>query len=225
MKIKWSSVKQALQILATIITTVLGTIAVQSCAPHWFWFRNPLDSQIRKSMIIIHKPRDDRLSAWMRRLSYHLHLSKWLVEALLKLSMYLKSLSIISREKGFDMTSQPFSTYNHNVLPPTSDILHRLLPHCGQNKYEQNCQMAPNNILHLPSASRCHSLIRWSVAHFVFYFNCTYLFTLILATPFWSNTTSICGSSFKNFSHRGAPMLLINDSASRYILVPPTAGI
>lgn len=53
----------------------------------------------------------------------------------------------------------------------------------------------------------------------------TYLFTLILARPFSSNTTSICGSSFMNFSHRGAPMLLISDSASRYILVPPTAGI
>ena len=36
MKFKWSTVKQILQILATIITTVLGTIAVQSCAPHWF---------------------------------------------------------------------------------------------------------------------------------------------------------------------------------------------
>ena len=33
---KWSTVKQILQIVATIITTVLGTIAVQSCAPQWF---------------------------------------------------------------------------------------------------------------------------------------------------------------------------------------------
>ena len=31
MKIRWSTVKQVLQIIATIITTVLGTIAVQSC--------------------------------------------------------------------------------------------------------------------------------------------------------------------------------------------------
>lgn len=29
---KWSTVKQILQIVATIITTVLGTIAVQSCS-------------------------------------------------------------------------------------------------------------------------------------------------------------------------------------------------
>ena len=28
--------KKVLQIIGTIITTVLGTIAVQSCAPHWF---------------------------------------------------------------------------------------------------------------------------------------------------------------------------------------------
>ena len=33
---KWSKIKQILQIVATIITTVLGTIAVQSCAPQWF---------------------------------------------------------------------------------------------------------------------------------------------------------------------------------------------
>ena len=36
MKLKWSTIKQVLQIVATIITTVLGTIAVQSCAPYWF---------------------------------------------------------------------------------------------------------------------------------------------------------------------------------------------
>ena len=36
MKLKWSTIKQVLQIVATIITTVLGTIAVQSCVPHWF---------------------------------------------------------------------------------------------------------------------------------------------------------------------------------------------
>jgi hypothetical protein len=33
---KWSTFKKVLQIIGTIITTVLGTIAVQSCAPHWF---------------------------------------------------------------------------------------------------------------------------------------------------------------------------------------------
>ena len=31
MNIRWLTVKQVLQIIATIITTVLGTIAVQSC--------------------------------------------------------------------------------------------------------------------------------------------------------------------------------------------------
>jgi hypothetical protein len=31
MKLKWSTIKQVLQIIATIITTVLGTLAVQSC--------------------------------------------------------------------------------------------------------------------------------------------------------------------------------------------------
>ena len=36
MKLKWSTVKQVLQIVATIITTVLGTIAVQSCKSQLF---------------------------------------------------------------------------------------------------------------------------------------------------------------------------------------------
>lgn len=36
MKLKWSTIKQILQIIATIITTIAGTIAVQSCTPHWF---------------------------------------------------------------------------------------------------------------------------------------------------------------------------------------------
>ena len=31
MKLKWSTVKLVLQIAATIVTTVFGTIAVQSC--------------------------------------------------------------------------------------------------------------------------------------------------------------------------------------------------
>jgi hypothetical protein len=36
MKLSNSTWKQLLQILATIITTIAGTLAVQSCAPHWF---------------------------------------------------------------------------------------------------------------------------------------------------------------------------------------------
>ena len=36
MKIKYSTVKQILQIIATIITTIAGTLCVQSCAPHLF---------------------------------------------------------------------------------------------------------------------------------------------------------------------------------------------
>jgi hypothetical protein len=32
MTIKWSTVRKILQILATIITTVVGTVAVQGCA-------------------------------------------------------------------------------------------------------------------------------------------------------------------------------------------------
>ena len=31
MNIKWNTVKQVLQIIATIITTIIGTLAVQSC--------------------------------------------------------------------------------------------------------------------------------------------------------------------------------------------------
>ena len=30
-KIKWTTVKKVLQVIATIISTVVGTIAVQSC--------------------------------------------------------------------------------------------------------------------------------------------------------------------------------------------------
>ena len=37
MKIKWTTIKQVLQIIATIITTVLGTVAIQSCMPtQWY---------------------------------------------------------------------------------------------------------------------------------------------------------------------------------------------
>ncbi|MBR5989789.1 MAG: smalltalk protein [Prevotella sp.] len=31
MRLKWNTIKQVLQVIATIITTILGTIAVQSC--------------------------------------------------------------------------------------------------------------------------------------------------------------------------------------------------
>jgi hypothetical protein len=31
-KIKWSTVKKVLQVLVTIISTVVGTVAVQACA-------------------------------------------------------------------------------------------------------------------------------------------------------------------------------------------------
>ena len=37
MKLKWSTIKQVLQIIATIITTVLGTVAIQSCMPAWWY--------------------------------------------------------------------------------------------------------------------------------------------------------------------------------------------
>lgn len=36
MKINWSTIKKIIQIIITILTTVAGTIVVQSCAPHWF---------------------------------------------------------------------------------------------------------------------------------------------------------------------------------------------
>ena len=36
MKIKWSTIKQIIKIAATIITTVAGTLAVQSCTPGLF---------------------------------------------------------------------------------------------------------------------------------------------------------------------------------------------
>jgi hypothetical protein len=35
-KVNWTKVANVLKYIATIITTVLGTIAVQSCAPYWF---------------------------------------------------------------------------------------------------------------------------------------------------------------------------------------------
>ena len=35
-KVNWTNVAKVLKFIATVITAVLGTIAVQSCAPHWF---------------------------------------------------------------------------------------------------------------------------------------------------------------------------------------------
>ena len=35
-KVNWNNVAKVLKFLATVITTVAGTLAVQSCAPHWF---------------------------------------------------------------------------------------------------------------------------------------------------------------------------------------------
>ena len=35
-KVNWNTVAKVLQFIATVITSVLGTLAVQSCTPHWF---------------------------------------------------------------------------------------------------------------------------------------------------------------------------------------------
>lgn len=35
-KVNWTTVAKVLKFVATVITSVLGTIAVQSCTPHWF---------------------------------------------------------------------------------------------------------------------------------------------------------------------------------------------
>ena len=35
-KVNWSTVKKVIQFIIAILTTVAGTIAVQSCAPQWF---------------------------------------------------------------------------------------------------------------------------------------------------------------------------------------------
>ncbi len=34
-KVKWTTVAQVLKFVATVITAVLGTVAVQSCTPLW----------------------------------------------------------------------------------------------------------------------------------------------------------------------------------------------
>lgn len=38
MKIKWTTVAKVLKFVATVITSVLGALAVQSCTPYWFRF-------------------------------------------------------------------------------------------------------------------------------------------------------------------------------------------
>ena len=35
MKVNWSTIAKVLKFIATVITSVLGTIAVQSCMPTW----------------------------------------------------------------------------------------------------------------------------------------------------------------------------------------------
>ncbi|WP_294743673.1 smalltalk protein [uncultured Prevotella sp.] len=35
-KVNWNNVAKVLKFLATVITTIAGTLAVQSCTPHWF---------------------------------------------------------------------------------------------------------------------------------------------------------------------------------------------
>lgn len=35
-KVNWNTIVKVLKFITTVITSVLGTIAVQSCAPHWF---------------------------------------------------------------------------------------------------------------------------------------------------------------------------------------------
>jgi len=37
-KVNWTTVAKVLKLIATIITSVLGTLAVQSCVPHWYNF-------------------------------------------------------------------------------------------------------------------------------------------------------------------------------------------
>ena len=36
LKINWTNVAKVLKFIATVITSVLSTMAVESCAPHWF---------------------------------------------------------------------------------------------------------------------------------------------------------------------------------------------
>ena len=34
-KVNWKNVAKVLKFLATVITTIAGTVAVQSCGPNW----------------------------------------------------------------------------------------------------------------------------------------------------------------------------------------------
>lgn len=34
-KVNWTTIAKVLKFVATVITSVLGTIAVQSCSPNW----------------------------------------------------------------------------------------------------------------------------------------------------------------------------------------------
>ena len=36
-KVNWTRVAKVLKLVATVITTVLGTLAVQSCMPTWWY--------------------------------------------------------------------------------------------------------------------------------------------------------------------------------------------
>ena len=37
-KVNWTKIAKILKFIATVITTVLGTLAVQSCVPYWYNF-------------------------------------------------------------------------------------------------------------------------------------------------------------------------------------------
>lgn len=37
-KLSWTKVAKVLKFIATVITSILGALAVQSCVPHWYNF-------------------------------------------------------------------------------------------------------------------------------------------------------------------------------------------
>ncbi len=37
-KVNWRTIAKVLKFTATVITSILGALAVQSCAPEWFCF-------------------------------------------------------------------------------------------------------------------------------------------------------------------------------------------
>ena len=37
-KISWTKVAKVLKFIATVITSILGALAVQSCVPYWYNF-------------------------------------------------------------------------------------------------------------------------------------------------------------------------------------------